>query len=335
MNMRRTRSFARLRLPLVAAVLFIVVALVRGCLALRAGSSEPPPAGQSYTLSLYDARAGKVRTLPLEEYLFGVVGAEMPASFSLEALKAQAVSARTYAARRLSQCGGKACGRHGADVCSDSTCCQAWRARETLLEQWGENAAFYEAKIDEALRDTAGVVALYEGRPIDALYHSTSGGATEDAADVFGADIPYLVSVISPGEESASHYEDTFTYTPKAFAKAVNKKYPKAELRAASLGEQVEVLSRSTGGRVLDVRLGEVTITGRALRAALELPSAAFTISVSKTEVRIDTKGYGHGVGMSQYGANAMAKDGASYEQILEHYYTGITLGTLDEIVLG
>jgi len=333
--MRRKVFFARLRLPALALALFIAAACVRGCVSLRAAQKESPAPGEEPTVTLYDARNEKTLELPLEEYLFGVVASEMPASFSLEALKAQAVSARTYAARRLASCGGEPCGRHGADLCSDSACCQAWKSREALMKQWGENAEYYAAKIDEAVSETAGVIALYDGKPIDALYFSNSGGATEAAADVFGGDVPYLVSVSSPGEEHSAHYSDTFTYTPKAFVKTLNKAFPKADLKTSSLSGQVEILSRSEGGRVTELRLGDTTVTGREFRAALDLPSADFTISISKDEVRVDTKGFGHGVGMSQYGADAMAKGGATFEEILKHYYTGIQLGTLDEIMGG
>lgn len=324
-----------LRLPALTLALLVIAALVRGCLALRALEDEAPAPPTNPTISLYDAKHDKVIELPLEEYLFGVVASEMPASFPLEALEAQAVSARTYAARRLPAYGGKPCGRHGADLCSDSTCCQAWRAREEHMERWGEDAAFYADKIDQALEETAGVVALYKGKPIDALYFSNSGGRTEDAADVFGGDVPYLVSVVSPGEEDAAHYEDAFSYTRKEFAKALNKAFPEAKLKTDALEEQVGVLSRSEGGRVTKLRLGEVTITGREFRAALGLPSASFTIDVSSGGVVVNTRGFGHGVGMSQYGARAMALDGNDYQQILAHYYTGIALGTLDEIAGG
>ena len=327
--------FVRLRLPALAFALFIAAACVRGCLSLRGGGGGEVAGGEALTVTLYDARNEKTLVLPLEEYLFGVVASEMPASFSLEALKAQAVSARTYAAKRIAACGGKPCGRHGADLCSDSACCQAWKSREALMEQWGANADFYAAKMDEAVRETAGIIALYDGAPIDALYFSNSGGTTESAEDVFGGDVPYLVSVSSPGEEHAAHYTDLFTYTPKAFAKTLNKAFPKAGLKTADLSDQIEVLARSEGGGVTKLRLGGTTVTGRAFRGALNLPSADFTITFSKDEMRVETRGFGHGVGMSQYGANAMAADGATFEEILKHYYTGIALGTLDEITDG
>lgn len=333
--MRKPLIPVRLRLPALALVLFMTAAFVRGCLSLRDVQNEEPAAQEEPSITLYDARNEKTVSLKLEEYIFGVVGAEMPASFSIEALKAQAVSARTYAAKRLSACGGKPCGRHGADLCSDSTCCQAWRSRDDLMKQWGQNADFYAAKINEAVQMTAGVVALYGGKPIDALYFSNSGGATEAAQDVFGGDVPYLVSVSSPGEEDSAHYSDSFTYTPKAFVKTLNKAFSKANLKTSDLSGQIAILSRSEGGRVTKLKLGDVTITGREFRSALGLPSADFTITPSKNEVRVDTKGFGHGVGMSQYGANAMAKDGATYAEILQHYYTGITLGMLDEILDG
>lgn len=334
-GMRKPAFAVRFRLPALAFALFIAAALMRGCFSLRSAQEENAAAPNDIEITLYDVRGEKLLTLPLEEYIFGVVASEMPASFSLEALKAQAVSARTYAVRRLSACGGSPCGRHGADLCSDSTCCQAWKSRATLMKQWGDNADYYAAKIDEAVSETAGVIALYNGKPIDALYFSSSGGATEAAADVFGADVPYLVSVSSPGEENSAHYSDTFTYTPKAFVKALNKAFSKAKLKTASLADQVEILARSAGGRVTELRLGGITVTGREFRAALDLPSADFTITLTRDKVRVDTTGFGHGVGMSQYGADAMAKEGADYEEILRHYYTGITLGTLDEIMDG
>lgn len=333
--MRKTVFPVALRLPALTLALLVAVASVRGCFALRALREEEPPPAEAPTVALYDAKRGEVLDLPLEEYLFGVVASEMPASFPAAALEAQAVSARTYTAKRLAAFGGKPCGRHGADLCSDSSCCQAWRSREEHMERWGDDAQFYADKIERALEETLGVVALYGGKPIDALYFSNSGGRTEDAADVFGADVPYLVSVISPGEEDASHYEDSFSYTRKEFAKALNKAFPEAGLTANDLEEQVETLSRSEGGRVTELRLGGVTITGREFRSALGLPSAGFTIDISSDGVEVDTRGFGHGVGMSQYGARAMALDGSDYKEILAHYYTGITLGTLDEIARG
>lgn len=317
-----------------SAALFAAVALARGC----ASGGQPENAAEQATpyedvqISVYDVRGKKLLRMPLEEYIIGVVASEMPASFAPEALKAQSVAARTYAVRRMASLNGSPCGDHGADVCTDSSCCAAWRSNEALAERWGDDADYYIDKISSAVEATAGIIALYGGEPIEALFHSSSGGMTENASDVFGGDTPYLLAVSSPGEENASHYEDTFEWTASEFAKKLNRAFPKANLSKKSLPDDVEILSRSEGGRVTALRLGDTTITGRELRSALDLPSAAFTVAFEGPSVILTTHGYGHGVGMSQYGADAMARSGAGFEEILSHYYTGITLGSVSDL---
>lgn len=325
------RPAQRRPLPLwpAAALVLTAVLLLRGLSAFGGGRDAPETEEDGYAVTLYDARAGCVRTLGLEEYICGVVAAEMPASFAPEALAAQAVAARTYTVRRMKAFGGTGCARHKADICSESACCQAWRSAAELAGRWGVDAAFYTDKIAAAVAETAGVVAEYGGEPIEALYHSSSGGTTEAAADVFGASVPYLVSVASPGEENASHFEDEYEYTLKEFVKKANGAFQKAKLEVKALASQVETVSRAAGGRVKKLRLGHASVTGRQFRAAFGLPSAAFTVSVSDKGVSIVTHGSGHGVGMSQYGADAMARAGAPYDEILLHYYTGVTLVSL------
>lgn len=284
------------------------------------------PEDISAVIAVYDDENDRVLSMRLEEYLCGVVAAEMPASFEEEALKAQAVAARTFTLRRLPACGGTPCGRCGADVCTDSTCCQSYRSAEQLASKWGADAAYYSARVEEAVYSTAGEVATYEGALIEALYHSTAGGMTESSENVFASAQPYLVSVESPGEEGSAHYRDSITFPRKSFITKLNAAFPRAELSAKKLEVQVEITARFASGRVKTVRLGKVEVTGRQFRKALDLPSANFTIEFVGEDVRVSTKGYGHGVGMSQYGANAMAKEGSDYRAILQHYYTGINI---------
>ena len=284
------------------------------------------------SLLVYLHEKGRVVSMRMDDYLYGVVGGEMPAAFPLEALKAQAVAARTYTVRRMAELGGKPCGRGGADVCTDSGCCQSYKSPEVLAERWGVEAARNEDKLKEAVASTHGVIAIYEGKPIEALYHSTAGGRTEDAQNVFAASLPYLVGVESPGEQDAEHYTDEERFSRSAFIKAVNKQWPKAKLKDRKLESQVEVVSRYTSGQVKTLRLGGAKVTGKELRKLLGLKSANFALDFSKKEVCITTHGFGHGVGMSQYGARAMALEGADYAGILKHYYTGIELGQMKNL---
>ena len=254
--------------------------------------------------------AGNLRQMPMDEYLVGVVLAEMPADFEEEALKAQAVVARTYTRKRME--GGK----HGqAAVCMDPGCCQGWRAPEDYLNQGGRQASV--DKVRRAVADTDGVVLRYEGRLIDATYFSCSGGSTEDAVAVWGQDVPYLQAVDSPGEENAPRYTDSVTFTASELA---------GKLGIENRGDPAGWFSEMTytdGGGVAAVSVRGKSFTGTQLRAKLGLRSTAFSVEVRGKHIVITTQGFGHRVGMSQYGAQAMAKTGADYEEILTHYYTG------------
>lgn len=309
-------------------VLCLLVAALRGWRMARQGKY----AKEDASLLVYLHGEGRAVPMGMDEYLYGVVGGEMPASFPLEALKAQAVAARTYTVRRMAAYGGEPCGRGGADVCTDSACCQSYKSPEELAKRWGPDAKRNADKLKEAVAETHGVIAVYEGRPIEALYHSTAGGRTEDAQNVFSASLPYLVGVDSPGEQDTAHYTNEETLSRSAFVKAVNKSWPKAKLKARKLESQVKVLSRFESGQVKALRLGNAEITGKELRKLLDLKSANFEISFTDADICITTRGYGHGVGMSQYGARAMALEGADYETILKHYYTGIELEKLEEL---
>lgn len=306
---------------LAAAAAIVLLCAVRGCIISRQPNEKPEG---MLSISLYDRASGKTEEMPLEEYLIGVVGAEMPASFPLEALKAQAVAARTYAVRHMTAFGGSGCS--GADICTDSGCCQSYRSPEQLREKFGGEAERYMDKLRQAVYETEGEYAAYKGEPIEALYHSSAGGRTEDAQNVFSAALPYLVGVDSPGEETAGKYAAEVRVSLGEFTNRVNKKWPAAKLKKNRLGEQVKVVSRYDSGRVKELKLNKVTVSGRELRRLFDLNSANFTLSIGE-KVTIRTKGYGHGVGMSQYGAEQLAKAGKTWQEILAWYYTGVTIG--------
>ena len=265
----------------------------------------------SSDISINVVTDGKAESMALESYITGVVLAEMPAEFEQDALKAQAVVARTYALRRLEQ-GGK---HENGPVCTDPNCCQGYRSPEQYLSRGGSVEDV--AKIEKAVYDTAGQVLTYEGALIEATYFSCSGGQTEDAMAVWGADIPYLQSTASPGEEDASHYSDTVTMTVEEFIACVDTRLP------ADPSDWFGAVTYTAGGGVDTIRIGERIYKGTEVRAMLALRSTDFTIRYTGKDIEIVTHGFGHRVGMSQYGADAMAAAGNSYHEILTHYYQG------------
>lgn len=254
---------------------------------------------------------GTVAILELEEYIIGVVLAEMPASFEVDALKAQAVVARTYTMRAAK---GKS--KHDdADVCMESTCCQAYRTQADTSED--------EAKVQSAVLNTSGEVLTYKGELIEATYFSCSGGSTEDALAVWGTEVPYLVATESPGEEQATHYSDHVSIAPQSFLEALT-------LESSETPEKwFGTVTYTAGGGVDTMEICGKIFKGTELRKLLNLRSTAITIEPSTDKIIITTRGYGHRVGMSQYGADAMALDGYSYDEILSHYYKGTELTTL------
>ncbi len=266
---------------------------------------------------------GKVVTLSMKDYLFGVVAAEMPAAFAPEALKAQAVAARTFTLYR--QNGAPMEEHQGADVCADSTHCKAYLSPEAAAVLWGDETEAYSEKLRDCVAQTDGVAIYYDGAPILSVFHSTSSGRTEAAADVWTQDLPYLKSVESPGEEASPRYYGQAKFSAQEFKELFSKAYPQADFSGApeSWFSQPE---RSEGGAVTAISVGGVTVSGTRLRELCALQSANITITVEDDEILMRTVGYGHGVGMSQYGAQAMALEGADYEEILRHYYTGVTI---------
>lgn len=257
---------------------------------------------------------GEVMQMPLSEYLTCVVLAEMPVSFEEEALKAQSVVARTYTLRAANG----AAKHEQASVCTNSGCCQGYMAVEAYLSKGGTAEAVQ--RIRSIVDQTDGQVLTYDGKLIEATYFSCSGGSTEDAVAVWGTDVPYLQSVESPGEEHAAHYTDTVTFAAADFASKLGVKL--AGKPADWFGE----VTYTVGGGVATMTIGGEVYPGTTLRSLLGLRSTAFEVQTGADTVTVTTHGYGHRVGMSQYGADAMAATGSSYAQILAYYYQGTEL---------
>ena len=259
-----------------------------------------------------------IELMELEEYLIGVVLREMPANFEIEALKAQAVVARTYTLKRRDS-GGK---HEDADVCTKADCCQGYCSPEEYLSNNGEKELL--EKVISAVSETTGQVLIYNGELIEATYFSCSGGQTEDAKAVWGAEIPYLQSIDSPGEEKATHYVDTVKFTLEEFKELLDIN-PTGNPR-----HWIEETTYTQGKGVDTMYICGQEFKGTTLRQKLGLRSTAFYIAIVGSTVTITTKGYGHRVGMSQYGADAMAVQGHNYTQILSHYYQNTALVTYD-----
>lgn len=271
-------------------------------------------------------KENRIEEVQIEEYVKSVVSGEMLVSFDDEALKAQAIAARTYiAAKRLRPCNIA----NGGDVC-DTTHCQVYINKDVRLEQWGSNAEEYWNKISNAVDNTKGMVLTYNNELV--LYpqfFSTSSGMTENAVDVFSNSVPYLVSTESKGEEIAPKYETEFPFNIPEFVNKINDKYKEASITSENLRNNIEILSRSEAGGIKELRIGKTKVKGLDFRLALGLSSTNFEYVINENEIVFKCKGYGHGVGMSQWGANVMAKSGADYKDILTHYYTGVEISKL------
>ncbi|CAJ1000952.1 stage II sporulation protein D [Brevibacillus aydinogluensis] len=272
-------------------------------------------------VKVYRTNKKTVETVPLETYVEGVVAAEMPAEFEIEALKAQAMAARTYIVRRLSE---KAFGDvpEGAHVL-DTVKHQAYLDEQQRRELWKEQFDWKNGRIRQAVQATAGVVLTYQGEPIDATFFSTSNGFTENAGEYFEKPVPYLKSVASPWDIQSPSYEKTQVMT---VADLEQKLGVRIAQEAASGGSWYRIVERTTGNRVGKISIGGKEFSGREFRERLGLNSSAFTMELQDGKVYITTKGYGHGVGMSQWGANGMAKAGKNAEQIVKYFYQGISL---------
>lgn len=281
-------------------------------------------------LKVLDFTSGQVLELPMRDYVIGAVLAEMPATYHPEALKAQAVAARTYAVRqREKQRLSPDPELMGADISNDSTKYQAYFTPAQAKEFYGSGYDTYYQKAADAADDTDRLVLYYAGEPIVAAFHAISGGRTESAEIIWGSPVDYLVPADSKADMEAPSYPDEKVFTAKELRTIVREVYPDADF-SASPGKWITINDTSASGTVTDVTVGDVRLKGTEFRSLFSLRSANFTVTYNKDSKQfcISTKGYGHGVGMSQYGANAMAEDGADFEEILLHYYKGVEIKT-------
>ena len=310
------------------ALLFVLVALpaiiVKGC--QYSDTAAWPSVTQEPAVRLLVHTTGRLVTLPLEEYVAGVVAAEMPTSFEPEALKAQAVIARTFAVRNLRALGGQGvAGRTDADLTTDIWAGgQAWLSQDDARTQWGA-LGFYGRwqKVEAAVTGTAGLVVTASGVPIQAAYHSTCGGATENSEDVWQEALPYLRGVTDPWCADSPWTRRETDVAVADLAKAFGLDAGVLTTAAGKGHAYVEVVEKTPTGRARRLRVGEKEMTVSAFRRATGLPSARLSFTVSGGVLHFVTVGYGHGVGLCQYGANGMAKAGKDYRAILLFYFAG------------
>ena len=288
--------------------------------------------GKGPNIRVLITKKNEIETMNLEEYITGVICAEMPAEYNIEALKSQAVAARTYAASHMELFGGKQYNAaRNADV-SDTVDCQVYMNKQDRLKAWPEKSgAKYWNKITQAVAETSGQIIVYDGDVIkEPFYFAISSGKTENSEEVFSSSEPYLKSVDSPGETSALKYKTTINISNKETVYKLNCALPSSGIVLSKLKNQVIIESRSSAGSVKVIKVGGITISGQQFRRILGLNSANFTIKFNAKNTSIVCLGYGHDVGMSQWGANVMAKSGKKYDQILLHYYSGTALEKLD-----
>lgn len=318
---------------MLAVIVLTPLIIVKSCGAPDQGKTTKPGEKEDIRIKVYIKSEDRVREMGLEEYIKGVVAAEMPANFELEALKAQAVAARTYAFARLKKItSSKIDAQRGADICTDPEDCQAWISKNKAMRNWGIfSASKYWNKIEKAVNDTKGKIITFDGAIANPVFHSNSGGRTENAEDVWdGVSVPYLKSVVSEGDEFSPEYKNVTNIKISDFKSKMKESYPNFKLTGKDVAGNIKILEYTEGGRVKNVQIGNITMKGTDFRKLFNLKSANFLVeNGDKDQLKITTYGNGHGVGMSQWGANYLAKKGGNYEEILKYYYTGIELSDI------
>ena len=279
--------------------------------------------GNYNTIKLLHTKTNTIEEKALDEYLYGVVSAEMPVDFELEALKAQAIVARTYTIYKITENQSK----HGdAHICDNSACCQAWISKEDRLARWEpEKGNENWNKIVSAVEQTKGKIITYEGKPINAFFHSNSGGATESPINVWGGSgYPYLQTVETSGEDAYTQYSSELEISKDEFIAKMKEKYADFNI---NFDEEncIQVIEYTSGGRIKTVKIGNKNLSGVEVRTIFGLRSANFVVELLD-KIKFTVTGYGHGVGMSQTGADSLAKQGYSCEDIIKHFYSGVCI---------
>ena len=275
------------------------------------------------TIKLLHAKTGEIEEVALDSYLCNVVSAEMPADFDEEALKAQAVVARTYTIYKIEN------KKHeNADICDDSTCCQAWVSKEIRFSRWEEAKRESNwAKIEKCVNETKGKIITYQKKPINAFFHSNSGGTTELPVNVWGGgeNLPYLKVVETAGEEGYTQYSSEVVLSKEELINKLKAKYEDINVNFEN-EDDIKILEHTDSGRVRTIKFGNHELSGVETRTLLGLKSTNFEIQKQDGNIKFTVKGYGHGVGMSQTGADTMAKQGKNYEEIIKHFYSGVEI---------
>lgn len=289
------------------------------------GAATGPSADSAVEVAVYRTALSKTEKLALDEYLIGVVAAEMPAEFELEALKAQALSARTYYVKQMMS--PKKVGvPKGAQLIDTAEVHQVFKNKDELKKQWGVDYKWKLKKITEAVKATDGQVLTYEGAPIDATFFSTSNGFTENSEEYWANAFPYLRSVESPWDLESPKFRSEMVLPIRDFEAKLGIKMP----NSSTIGK---VISRTAGNRVAKIDIGGKVLTGKEVREKLGLRSSDFSWELKGNSVIITTEGFGHGVGMSQYGANGMATEGKNYKEIVQHYYKGVEISAAESML--
>ena len=274
-------------------------------------------------IKLLHSKTGEVENVNIEEYLCNVVSAEMPASFETEALKAQAIVARTYTMFKLNN------KKHdNADICDNSACCQAWISKEDRLAKWEESKRDeYWQKICSVVQQTKGQVIMYNNEPINAFFHSNSGGTTEIPVNVWGGtNYPYLQVVETSGEEAYTQYASEVTIANTNIINKLKEKYQDISIDFSNV-EDLKIVEHTESGRVKTVKFGNHKLSGVEVRSIFGLKSTNFEIlKIDNDHIQFKVKGYGHGVGMSQTGADSLAKQGKTAEEIIHHFYSNVNV---------
>ena len=280
------------------------------------------------SINLLHKDTGEVEQVNLDEYLCNVVSAEMPADYEIEALKAQAIVARTYTIYKVQN------KKHdNADICDDSTCCQAWISKENRLARWEESKRESNwQKICDCVNSTKGKIITYENKPINAFFHSNSGGTTEIPVNVWGGTgYPYLQSVETSGEDAYTQYASEVILTQEELVNKLKEKYSDISIDFSN-NDDIKILEYTESTRVKTVKFGNHELSGVEARSIFGLKSTNFEIIKEDNNIKFSVKGYGHGVGMSQTGADSMAKQGSTAEDIINHFYTGVEIKDINSL---
>ena len=280
------------------------------------------------TIKLLHTDTNTVEEVALDNYLCNVVSAEMPVDFEKEALKAQAIVARTYTIYKVNN------KKHeNADVCDDSTCCQAWISKEDRLARWDGDKEAKWSKIEECVNETKGKIITYNNQPINAFFHSNSGGKTELPVDVWGggSNMPYLQVVETSGEDAYSQYNSEVELTNEELLEKLKAKYTDIQIDFNN-DDDIKILEYTSSGRVKTIKFGNHEISGTEARNIFGLRATNFDISKNEGKIKFTVKGYGHGVGMSQTGADSMAKSGSTAEDIIQHFYVGVEIKEVNSL---